>query len=271
MRKLLSYIALVLITLIIPFQTRAAFNLTIELSDKSLVTGEFIEIYHDRWFYEQAGPHVAKFILLFEVNNNKPDFYFHPLEQVKRVLRMKEQPSKYKRYLKEHNLYFKNHLVSDASVLTGNEGHHKLEKMYGNFAWDIGILDENKSQFEQDGSELENYYIFEKDVLSPLSGLIVGKVDGEEDNTPDLTFTSDLSKKTNNFLTIKVSEKIYLSVVHFKKNSITVDIGDEVAAHQVLGQVGNSGVSYIPHLHYTLYTYIKKYDRFISIPGFFEE
>lgn len=259
----------ILLLLILPFQINAAFELTVELSDKSQVKGEFLEIYHDRWFYEQAGPQVAKYLLLYEAKTNQ--FHFQPLEKIKRIMAMKEHPSKYKKFLKKAGLYFKNHLVEDASVLTGNEGHHKFEKMYGNFAWDIGILDELGSQFDHDGKELYDYYIFNKDVLSPLSGTVVGKIDGQVDNIPDLTFTGDLSQKINNYLTIQVAEKIYLSVVHFKKDSITVNIGDKVDAHQLLGQVGNSGVSYIPHLHYTLYTYIKEYDRFISIPGFFEE
>ena len=74
----------------------------------------------------------------------------------------------------------------------------------------------------------------------------------------------------NNYLTIKVHESIYLSLVHFKQDSIQVEVGDTVSEGQYLGRVGNSGVSYLPHLHFTLYTYIEELERFISIPGFFE-
>ncbi|PJB54700.1 MAG: hypothetical protein CO099_00070, partial [Bdellovibrio sp. CG_4_9_14_3_um_filter_39_7] len=66
---------------------------------------------------------------------------------------------------------------------------------------------------------------------------------------------------------LKIDGPFYLSIVHFKQNSITVNIGDEVKIGQVLGQVGNSGVSYVPHLHYTLYAYIPELERFISVPA----
>jgi len=48
-------------------------------------------------------------------------------------------------------------------------------------------------------------------------------------------------------------------------------VGDKVEVGMRLGTVGNSGVSYLPHLHYTLYTFLPQLDRFISIPGFFQQ
>ena len=68
---------------------------------------------------------------------------------------------------------------------------------------------------------------------------------------------------------IKIQYPFYLSVVHFKKDSIKVNIGDKVSPGQELGLVGNSGVSYIPHLHYTLYIYEESLQRFISVPALF--
>lgn len=235
------------------------------------VKGELIEIYSDRWFFEADSTSVPKFILLFQNINGHFGFDFFPVKDLSKIEKISSGKSQYKSLLKNKGLFFKNDLVEKADVLTGNEGHHKFEKMFGNFAWDIGVLDSQGSQFRNQGLELSDYYVFGREVISPLKGVVVGKVDGQEDNVPDLTFSSSLAGKENNYLTIRVFENIYLSVVHFKKNTIEVEIGETIEVGQRLGEVGNSGVSYLPHLHYTLYAYIPEYDRFISIPGFFEK
>lgn len=234
------------------------------------VEGELIEVYSDRWFYEADSSDTPKYVLLFNNIDETFSFSFFPMNSIAELGVVGKGKSEYKELLKKRNLFFKNDLVEDADVLTGNEGHHKYEKMFGNFAWDIGILDERGSQYKGLGKELNDFYVFGKEVVSPLSGVVVGKVDGQEDNVPDLSFSSSLAGKENNYLTIKVDENIYLSIVHFQKNTITVEIGETVEVGQVLGKVGNSGISYLPHLHYTLYAYIPEYNRFISIPGFFE-
>lgn len=232
------------------------------------VSGELLEIYTDRWFYQPDSPLIPRYMLLF--NKDQEDFHFFPVDELSKDHKKVERLGTFKNYLREKGLFFKNELVKDAFILTGNEGHHKFEKMYGNFAWDIGLLNEDGKQFNHQGKLLEDYLIFGAEVVSPLKGIVVGKVDGQLDNLPDLTFSGDLAGKVNNFLTIQVEKNIYLSIVHFKKGTIEVEVGDQVTVGQRLGEVGNSGVSYLPHLHYTLYTYIPKYNRFISIPGYFE-
>jgi len=246
-----------------------------KLKNDSIVWGEHLETYEDRWFYQEAGDHVARFELLFDTSKTTDAetsaFSFISQKDIKKEFCWKNEDSNYYRYLKTQDLFFKNKLVKKAAVLTGNEGHHKFEAMFGNFAWDIGILDERASQHQGDGTELEDYYIFGAEVLSPLKGIVIGAVSDQEDNKVDLTFTGDLSEKTNNYLTIKVSPSIYVSIVHFKKDTITVKVGDTVSIGSRLGEVGNSGVSYLPHLHYTLYTYSLELSRFVSIPGYFKK
>ncbi len=255
--------------LILSLSVRAAVFHDLKLKDNSRVKGELIEVYEDRWFYQEQNKTTQKFVLLYNEKNKEPYFEFHNINKISKVKVTKFSKSKYKKYLKRNNLIFKNKLVKNAAVLTGNEGHHKHEKMYGNFAWDIGILNEEGSQFKNSGNVLEDFFIFDQDVVSPLEGTVVGKVSDQEDNAPDLSFQSSLEGKVNNYLTIHLTGPFYLSIVHFKKDSIKVNIGDKVKVGDFLGTVGNSGVSYLPHLHYTLYIYVKEHDRFISVPGFF--
>ena len=121
--------------------------------------------------------------------------------------------------------------------------------------------------FDNEGEKNEDYFIFNEPVYSPFNGKVIGLVKNQPDNDVDLTLSSDLSEKENNYLTIKIHDYVYLSLVHFKYDSINVELGDTIKKGDYLGKVGNSGVSYLPHLHYTLYTYITSLDRFISIPA----
>ncbi|MFT6069984.1 MAG: hypothetical protein ACJAT2_002503 [Bacteriovoracaceae bacterium] len=250
-------------------QAKGSFFLTVLKKDRTLVSGEFIERYEDRWFYEEDSEKTKKYYLLFEQVKGEAKFHIIQRKDVLRMWSAWTPFSRYEWFLKRNNLGFQNEIIPGADVLTGNTGHHKFEKMFGNFAWDLGVLDESGKQYQNEGSLLEDYYVFDKSVYSPVSGTVVGVVSDQMDNAPDRSMTGDLSKKINNFLTIKMKYPFYLSVVHFKKDSITVDIGDEIKAGQELGLVGNSGVSYIPHLHYTLYIYAESLKRFISVPAFF--
>jgi hypothetical protein len=256
-------------------------NCLYKLNDGSFTWGEHLETYEDRWFYQEDGPEVSRYELLFKESRNQNQenteniqvspFHFYNQNEINKEFCWTTKISKYEQYLSQENLYFKNNLVENAYTLTGNEGHHKHEAMYGNFAWDIGIIDLNLSQFKNTGTELKDYYVFGAKVISPLKGTIIGAVTDQDDNDVDQSFTSDLSEKTNNYLTIQTSQFTYLSVVHFKKNTVTLKVGDKIKVGTYLGEVGNSGVSYLPHLHYTLYTYSKKLQRFVSIPGKFKE
>ncbi len=263
-------IKILLIISIFSFSALGADFAFIRMKDGSFKWGELIERYEDRWFYEADGDHVPTYLLLFKTRDQKPEFDFINQNEIEKVHSFHLESSWYKIFLKKNNLFFKNNVVENSDVLTGNEGHHKHEKMFGNFAWDIGKLDADGSQFLNQGLANEDYYIFAKKVMAPLSGTVVGKVDGEEDNIPSPNLVGDLSGKVNNYLTIRTVYPFYVSLVHFKKNTITVEVGDRVVAGQILGEVGNSGISYVPHLHYTLYLYVESHDRFISVPGFFE-
>ena len=39
-------------------------------------------------------------------------------------------------------------------------------------------------------------------------------------------------------------------LAHMQEGSVTVKVGDQVVAGQVIGKLGNSGSSFGPHLHY---------------------
>jgi len=240
--------------------------LSLELTNHQIIAGELLEEYEDRWFYESS-INKQRYLLLFTgINENEP-FVLISEKDIEQVLDLGLMTTTYDQFLKENELILTTHPVKDAHVLTGNTGHHKFEKMFGNFAWDLGLLNNQNQLFDNEGEENEDYFIFNEPVYSPFNGKVIGLVKDRPDNDVDLTLSADLSNKENNYLTIQIHEYVFLSLVHFKYDSIKVELGDTIKEGDYLGRVGNSGVSYLPHLHYTLYTYIASINRFISIPA----
>jgi murein DD-endopeptidase MepM/ murein hydrolase activator NlpD len=49
---------------------------------------------------------------------------------------------------------------------------------------------------------------------------------------------------------IKASEGVYMAFVHLQKGSIKVSVGQKITKGMVIGNVGHSGNSTSPHLHF---------------------
>ncbi len=95
--------------------------------------------------------------------------------------------------------------------------------------------------------KLTDYGVFNKEIISPVKGTIIGVYDQEKDSTPGKE-----EKKTmmGNYIFIKIQEtKTYLVLAHIKKDSIMVKEGQLVDVGTPLAKVGNSGSSSEPHLH----------------------
>jgi len=94
------------------------------------------------------------------------------------------------------------------------------------------------------------YAIFGATLLSPCDGIILRAHDGEEDlsagEIPQVN-------TAGNFILIRHGQyKILLG--HLKKGSVRVAVGEQVAAGQAIAQIGNSGMSTMPHLHMSVAT-----------------
>lgn len=71
--------------------------------------------------------------------------------------------------------------------------------------------------------------------------------DDESDITPG---SEEFISMEGNHVYIKIKETgTYLLLNHLKKDSVTVEVGDQIKPGNIIGRVGNSGSTSEPHLH----------------------
>lgn len=123
--------------------------------------------------------------------------------------------------------------------------HYELAQQ--RYSYDLLVMEDGHS-FEGDPTDNESYFAFGEDVLAPLDGVVVSVENGIADNTP--TIDTNAENPLGNYVIIEHDNEEYSIIAHFKKESIVVSPGDEVAAGELLGLVGNSGNSSEPHIHF---------------------
>lgn len=140
------------------------------------------------------------------------------------------------------------------------------------FAYDFVQLGEGTKDHRGDGSKLEDYYCYGKEVVSIEQGKVVKVREGDEESDENLrqpdesveawTQRSMQRQQTllakgfegalGNYVIIEHAGGEYSYYLHLQKNSLTVKEGDSVERGQQIGRVGHSGNSEAPHLHFHL-------------------
>jgi hypothetical protein len=141
--------------------------------------------------------------------------------------------------------------LRDGWFMVGQGGDSSLVNYHNSypaqrFALDVSAL--NQFGFRADGilpTELAQYEIFGKLVVSPCNGTVRAVRDGLEDLTPP---RQDRQNVAGNHVVITCGE-VDVELAHLRKGSVAVRAGDPVSSGQVIGAVGNSGNTTEPHLH----------------------
>ena len=136
---------------------------------------------------------------------------------------------------------------------------------------DSGIVDANCRTKTYDGHQGTDYTLrsFQHmdtgvNVLAAAQGVVTFVKDGLFDRETE----GDVSKGLGNYIAIRHPNKYYTYYGHLKKGSIPVKEGDTVKEGQVIGQVGSSGNSTDPHLHFEVwYDSLYLVDPFIGACG----
>jgi len=132
--------------------------------------------------------------------------------------------------------------------------HHFITHGTGQrYAFDIFKLVDDRA-YSGDGGRNEDTFTFGATAYAPGNGKIIALENNIEDNSRPGVVNSkiDNSNIAGNYIMIDHLNGEYSLLAHFKKGSIIVSVGDMVIKGQEVGQVGNSGNSSGPHLHYQL-------------------
>lgn len=140
------------------------------------------------------------------------------------------------------------------------------------FAVDLGALGGDGKTHKGDGSKVEDYYAYGREVLAVGDGEVVAAVtDGVEDPArlprPGESY-ADFEKRTlagqnellakgpaaplGNYVVIRHAGNEYSHYAHLKPGSVRVKAGETIKRGQVIGQLGHSGNSTEPHLHFQM-------------------
>jgi len=94
------------------------------------------------------------------------------------------------------------------------------------------------------------------DVLAVADGVIRDTRDGQAEHPP-LSSQSEPESLTahglfGNYVVLELKPGVYASYAHLQRGSVKVHVGERVRRGQLLGQLGQSGNSDAPHLHFQL-------------------
>lgn len=128
------------------------------------------------------------------------------------------------------------------------------------FGLDLAIVSSSGEMFRGNGARQEGWYGWRRPVRAPARGTVVATHDGQPDNTiigqenlwTDRSLQKNPMTTYGNYVVIDHGNKEFSMLAHLRAGSVNVRKGDIVPAGKILGEVGNSGASIMPHLHYEL-------------------
>ena len=119
------------------------------------------------------------------------------------------------------------------------------------FAIDYEQLRADGQLFGGDRTKTDSYLYFGSDVHAVADGPVVAVVDGLPEQVPGVDPTGlTLAQYGGNHVVQDLGNGNFAFYAHLKTGSVKVKPGDRLSAGQVLGNVGNTGNSTAPHLHF---------------------
>lgn len=98
-----------------------------------------------------------------------------------------------------------------------------------------------------------NWYGYGLEIVSVADGVVVDIKDNIIENEPlseEMAIRITSKTISGNYVIIDIGNDLYALYGHLIPNSLKVNIGDKVKKGQVIGLLGNSGNSDLPHLHF---------------------
>jgi hypothetical protein len=114
------------------------------------------------------------------------------------------------------------------------------------WAYDL-LVTRQGTTFDGSGRRVQDYYAYDRLVMSPASGLVREVHDGDPDSS--IGAKGAQVGSLGNHVVLEVAPGEFLVLAHLRAGSVRVAVGDAVESGHELGRVGNSGYSTEPHLH----------------------
>ena len=133
------------------------------------------------------------------------------------------------------------------SVNQGHKGKYTHKEDWQH-AWDF-VIEEDGIEYQGDGSMVTDFLCYGKPIIAPADGEIVEIIDLYDDNEIGET---DTVHNWGNTIIIKHAAYLYSKMSHIKKESFKVSKGQYIRKGEAIAQVGNSGRSPFPHLHFQI-------------------
>ena len=131
-------------------------------------------------------------------------------------------------------------------VTQGPHGSQTHQGLWAH-AWDFEVADEDGARNRGDGARREDWLAWSMPVFAPGDGRVVRVVNHLDDNAVGEV---DIGNNWGNQVILWHWGDTYSTVCHLQKGSVAVKEGDVVVRGQLLGKVGSSGRSPVPHLHF---------------------
>lgn len=123
--------------------------------------------------------------------------------------------------------------------------HHWTPLADQSYAVDF-VVERNGRTHAGDSNDLASYYCWDEPMLAPADGTVVEAEDVHPDQRIGETASDNFA---GNVVVIEFGPDLYVQLAHLRAGSVTVDVGDQVQAGDIIGRCGNSGHSLEPHLH----------------------
>jgi hypothetical protein len=121
------------------------------------------------------------------------------------------------------------------------------------YAIDWIQLGNDGSSFSGDKHKNSSYFAWDQPIHAVADGKIIEAKDGIPENVPEsgklaVTITSDTLP--GNYIIEDLGDGHYAAYAHLRPGTLKVKVGDSVHAGDVIGNLGNTGNSSEPHLHF---------------------
>jgi hypothetical protein len=131
---------------------------------------------------------------------------------------------------------------------------HHLSAYNQEFAIDVVKLVDG-TLFDASSTDINAMmWCWDQPLYAPVSGTVVAIRDDIEDSE-GANFVAEVEEAAGNHVVLQAGESQYVVFAHLKQGTIAVAEGQEVAAGDFLGRVGNSGNTTLSHLHLQVQTH----------------